>query len=83
MAEVTKTKAPMWSNLIGLYSIGVFAICFGLPPATAAQLEVPCLTALTCIITVAHLLFGRAVVSFFGERDADIYLLDGSRERIR
>ncbi|KAL5108232.1 Ethanolaminephosphotransferase 1 [Taenia crassiceps] len=63
LAEVTKTKAPMWCNLMGVYGLVVFVLCLGLPPTAAAHLEFPCLLALTSLITVAHLLFSGAVVN--------------------
>ncbi|KAL5969801.1 Ethanolaminephosphotransferase 1 [Taenia solium] len=63
LAEVTKTKPPMWCNLMGVYGLVVFVLCLGLPSTAAAQLEFPCLLALTSLITVAHLLFSGAVVN--------------------
>ncbi|KAH9281122.1 Ethanolaminephosphotransferase 1 [Echinococcus granulosus] len=63
LAEVTKTKAPMWCHLMGVYGLVVFVLCLGLPPTAAAKLEFPCLLALTSLITVAHLLFFGAVVN--------------------
>ncbi|VDK36593.1 unnamed protein product [Taenia asiatica] len=65
LAEVTKTKPPMWCNLMGVYGLVILVLCLGLPSAAAAQLEFPCLLALTSLITVAHLLFSGAVVSAF------------------
>uniref|UniRef100_A0A5K3EXR9 Sn-12-diacylglycerol ethanolamine-and cholinephosphotransferase n=1 Tax=Mesocestoides corti TaxID=53468 RepID=A0A5K3EXR9_MESCO len=64
LAEVTKTKAPMWSNLIGVYSLVVFTVCFGLPVSAAAKIELPCLFALTFFVTIAQILFGKALEYF-------------------
>ena len=59
---MTKSKAPMWCNLMGIYGLVVFVLCLGLPRSAATQIEFPCLFVLTVFFSVAHLNFFRAVV---------------------
>nr|CUU98930.1 hypothetical transcript [Hymenolepis microstoma] len=62
LADVTKTKAPMWCPLMNVYGLVVFIICVGLPQSASAQIEFPCLFGLTSYLTFMHLIFARDVV---------------------
>ncbi|KAM3187574.1 hypothetical protein ACTXT7_002003 [Hymenolepis weldensis] len=63
LADVTKTKAPMWCPLMTVYGLVVFVICVGLPRTASAQIEFPCLFGLTSYLTVMHLIFARDVTA--------------------
>ncbi|KAM7532715.1 hypothetical protein Aperf_G00000130338 [Anoplocephala perfoliata] len=63
LADVTKTKAPMWCDLMGIYSLMVFVLCLGLPRAPAARIEYSCLFGITSYFTVMHLIFAKDVIA--------------------
>nr|VZI48045.1 unnamed protein product [Spirometra erinaceieuropaei] len=63
LAELTKTKAPVWPTLMTVYALAVLAVCFGLPPSTAARFEMPCLVTLTTVVVSTHAFFFVSMAS--------------------